>query len=878
MESVTRFFRKLGLLLRRKQFDRDLEDEMRLHREMQEQEMLANGMALENASAAVRRQFGNETRLKEQSHEVVDFRIESVFLDLRFALRQLRRNSGFTTTAIGILTLGMGACVAIFGFVDAALIKPLPYQAPSRLAILYEAIALGPRYHVSYLDYLDWKKLNKTFSSLDVYEPDGFVETTRDGKMPADGASVSAGFFQTLGVRPVLGRDFLPGEDAVSAPRAVLLSYGAWQKRYGGRRDVIGQSVVLDGKPNTIVGVLPPDFHFAPAEPADFWMSLHGDGDCEKHRGCHNLYGIARLRDGVAFQSGLADLTTISRQLEKQYPDSNRDQVANMLPLSEAIVGDIRPILLVMLGGAGLLLMIATVNVASLLLVRSEARRREISVRSALGASSVRLLRQFVVEGLVLVAGGSALGLTAAWIGMQWLTKLIPKDIFAGMPYLRELTLSPHVILFAISIAGATAFIFAATPSLRLSTLDLREGLAEGGRSHASSLWRRVGANLVIVELATAMVLLVGAGLLGKSFYRLLHVDTGMETDHLAVLNIAATGDSYTNSQQTVALAREISSRVSGLPSVESVAFANRLPLGDGDGTITFNIVGRPPDKVHREVALRQVSANYLATLHARLLRGRYFRENEDESNPRVIVINQALAQKYFQGEDPVGKRISFAGQSPDEIVGVIDDIQEAQLDAAPIGAMYVPYNQSPSTYFSVIVRTAKAEQSLLPMLVSTIHQVDAGLSLYGADTMNQRLHDSPSAYLHRTSAYMVGGFAAIALMLGVVGLYGVIAYSVSQRTREIGVRMAMGAQRGSVYSLILKEAARLSITGITVGICVSLLASGLIRNLLFGVKSWDLETLAGVAFLLGISALLASYIPARRAASVNPVDALRSE
>lgn len=882
MGLLDRFLRKLGMFVRREEFNRELEEEMAFHRAEATKEFRVEGMASEDARHRANRQFGNDARLRDESRQTVAFWFESTLQDFRFALRQLRKNPGFALTAILILTFGIGASVAIFGFVDAALIKPLPYKDPTRLVQLFESTPLGPRFHLSYFDYLDWKKTQKSFSSLEVFAPYGFMMKTPDGIQPVDGASVSAGFFKALGVTPVLGRDSYPGEDAQSAARVALLSYGAWQKRYGGRKDVLGQAVILNGNTVSIIGVLPQGFHFVPAEPADFWASEHGGGSgCEGNRGCHNLYGVARLKDGVSFASAFADIKTIAQQLERQYPDTNREQVAFMLPLVDVIVGEIRPILLLLLGGATLLLLIAAVNVASLLLVRSEGRRREIAVRGALGASSGRLLRQFVTEGLLLSTAGGVLGVAAGITMMRLLTLLVPKDILATMPYLQGLGWNTRVAAFAVAICAVTSVLFAFTPMFRLSLTEIRDGLTEGGRSAAGTLWRRFGVNLVVVEIAIAMVLLVGAGLLGQSLFRLLHADAGLEADHMATLQVAAMGDKYKNDPPVVGLEREIRRQVAGLPGVKSVGFTSQLPLGDGDGTRSFHRLDLPFLNVNQEVAVRYVSSDYFPTLEARILRGRNFREDEDASKPPVVIVNQTLAQKYFRDTDPVGKQIAWDGDSkktPVQIVAVVNDLQEGQLDAAPRGAIYVPFDQDSPHYFALVVRTSQTEEALLASLTETIRRIDPQLAVFRPSTMAQRLHDSPSAYLHRTSAWMVGGFAAIALVLSVVGLYGVTAYSVSQRTREIGVRMALGAQRGSVYRLILGEAGWLTVAGIAAGLVTSLAVTTLMRKLLFGVKAWDVPTLIAVAVVLGACALLASYLPAKRAASVNPVEALRSE
>jgi len=808
--------------------------------------------------------------------------------DLRFAVRQLGKNRGFAATAIAMLALGLCANLAIFAFVDAALIKPLPYWDSARLVSLFESNALGSRYHLSYPDYADWKSRNKVFQSMDVYEiDDGLTLTTSTGTQKAQGARVSGGFFHTLGVKPVLGRDFREGEDAASASRTVMLSYAAWQSRYGGRADVLGETVTLDGAPNTIVGVLPADFHFSPAEPAEFWATLHPAAERLNCRKCHSLYGIARLKDGVSVQQALAEMTSISQQLERQYPDSNRSRSATVVPLAEVIVGDVRPILLVLLGGAGLLLLIVCVNVSSLLLVRSESRRRETAIRSALGASRMRLMRQFVTEGMVLVVAGSVVGVACAYEAMRLLTRLIPVEMMDGMPYLRGLGLNPHVLLFAVVISLFVGVLFSLTPVLRLPGAGMREGLAEGGRGSAGTIWRRFGANLVVVELAIAVVLLVSAGLLGKSFYRLLHMDTGLQPDHLAMMRIGvdrnryALGvdrNGYAKDEQLIALERQIVERIGSLPGVRSVGITNGLPVGDGDGIMQFQVEGRPQLREHNEANARRVSPGYFTTLQARLVRGRYFSEGEDASKPPVVIINRTMAAQYFAGEDAIGKRINVGGPPATEVVGIVDDIREGPLDMAMRPAMYSPFSQGPDNDFAVVVRTSQEEGSVLKDISGTIHEIDRGIFTYGEVTMSDRINDSPAAYMHRSSAWLVGGFAGMALLLGVVGLYGVIAYSVSQRTREIGVRMALGAQRRTVYRLILKEAGWLAGVGIGAGLVCSVATGALMRRLLFNVRAWDVPTLAAVAAVLGVAAMVASYLPARRAASVNPVEALRAE
>ncbi|HJP92365.1 MAG TPA: ABC transporter permease [Pyrinomonadaceae bacterium] len=870
-----------GLFLKNAR-ERELADELESHLQMHIDDNVRAGMSPAEARRVATMKLGGVDQTKEayRDRATIPF-IESVVQDLRFTLRQLRKNPAFTVTATAMVALGIGASVAIFAFVDAALIKPLPYQNPSRLLFVTETTPEIPRANFSYPDYLDWKKLNRVFDSLDIYTQRGYVVGTSAGTEIVYGARVSDGFFRTLGVSPFLGRDFYPGEDLPEASRTVILSYAAWQKRFGGKKEIIGQPLILNEIPHTIIGVLPENFHFAPVEDGEFWTTIHAAGDCDLRRSCHYLSGVARLKDGVSVEAALADVTRIAKDLEAQYPDSNRNQGATVAPLSEVIVGDVKPILLLLLGGVALLLLIACINVASLLLVRSETRRRELAVRRALGATRMRMIRQFVIEALVIVMVGSTAGLIGSHWAMQILKGLIPTDMIAGMPYLNELGLNSRILMFAGGLAALATALFSITPAFRLSNLDVREGMAEGSKGSGNKVWTRIGSKLVVLELTTAMVLLVGAGLLGKSFYRLLQVSAGFETKNLITMRVRAPVSAYGEDPQALALQRKVMDEVKSVPGVTSVALASTLPLSFNGNTDWIRFVGRAYNGEHNEVNVRGVSSDYFATLQANLLRGRTFADSEDISKPKVVVINQTLAKKYFPGEDPIGQRfgdLDLNAKSIKEIIGVVDDIREGPLDSEIWPAYYYPINQHPDFVYSVVVRTSQAEQSLIPTVADAIRRIDSRINISSQTTMTKRVNDAPTVYLRRSSTWLVGGFATMALLLGVVGLYGVIAYSVSQRTREIGVRVALGAQRSSVYRLILKEAGMLALAGIMIGTGCAILAASLMRKLLFSTPPWDVTTLICVAAVLGASALLASFLPARRAASVDPISALRAE
>jgi len=876
MSSIRELWCRVRMLFRRGEFHDELAEEMRLHLDLRQQEHVERGLTPEAARRAAYQRFGNQTAIREKSYMTWGWEwLENLHQDLMFAARQLRKNKGFAVTAILILSLGICANVAIFGFVDAALIKPLSYERPAQLMSLFESNGFGKQYHLSYPDYLDWKTMSKSFQSMAAFEPAGFIRKVPEGVELDYGMWVSAGFFRTLGVQPVLGRDFRDGEDDRAAQRTVLLSYKAWQQKFGGREDVLGQTVVLNQFPNVIIGVLPKGFSFPPAGEGDFWAALHlSPGDA---RNDHSLTAIGRLKDGANASSAAMEIAGIAKQLERQYPDANRGRGGVALPLTEVVLGNMREILLVLLGGAGLLLAIVCVNVASLLLVRTENRRREMAIRGALGASRGRLVRQFVTEGLLLTMVGAVLGIAGAWQTMHLLQRLVPKEMVDSMPYLQVAGLNLHVLLFALGIAVVSAMLFVAVPMLRLPLRELQSALMESSRGSAGTLWRRMGANLVVAELAIAVVLLAGAGLLGKSFYRLLHVDTGIVPEHVATIRLGAYGPLYEKDEQRVALVQQLVQRMRALPGVESAGVVNQLPLGTGDGIGVFHVTGMPDDGIRHEANWRVVSPTYFSTMKATLVQGRYFGEVEDASKPRTVIINQTLARQYFAGEDPIGKHVTN-GDGTSEVVGVVGDIREGQLDMSIRPAIYAPYYQNAGQDFALVVRGELEEQTMMKSIKGEIHTIDAGLVPYGEKSLTEMMDQSQTAYLHRSSAWLVGGFAGMALLLGVVGIYGVIAYSVSQRTREIGVRMALGAQRGEVSRMVLREAGWLVFGGVALGVACSLGAGRLMGSLLFGVSAWDVTTLSGVALVLSSAAMLASFLPALRAAKVNPVVALRAE
>jgi predicted permease len=867
-------------MFRRRRSAKDFAEEIKAHLELEGDDLRDEGLNEEEARRRARVNFGSRTTAQEQFHlrnrpEWLD----NLAGDVKFAFRQLFKNPSFAVTAILVLALGLGASTAIFAVVDGALIKPLPYKGPKQLVSIFETVTGCPLCNSSYQNFRDWQRMAHSFRALEVWGYSRYSIQISGGTESVEGARVSDGFFRTLGVAPILGRDFYTGEDRPGASRTVLLSYAAWQKRFEQDRSVVGKVVSLDDVNYAIIGVLPKNFHFAPRGEAEFWTALNEPTGCDKRRACHGLFGIGSLKDGVAPSAASDEMETIAAQLARQYPDSNRGYGAVALPLSESIVGAIRPVLLALMTAVGLLLLIACVNVTGLLLLRSEGRRREIAVREALGATSSRLVKQFVTEGLLLVAAGIIPGLAGAYAAMRLLPKMIPANRIDAMPFLLDLGINQHVIAFAAGISLLSAILFALAPALRVGNRSLRDGLSEGGRGYAGTVWTKLGSKLVIVELATSLVLLLGAGLLAKSLYMLMHVNMGFRADHLSSV-LVEVPKSYKTDAQVMALEKALLNRSENLPGAVSAGFTVSKPIRSWDLGTFIVVPGSADPTLRYDVPERAVSAGYLSMLGAKIVRGRYFTEAEDDpAKPRIVIVNQTLAKQLFADGNAIGKSIAYSGSGDSmQIVGVIEDIKEGQLDTPSRGVIYVPFNQNSSGSFELMVRSSQAAQAMLPMLVNAVHETDAGIATSYGQTMSEVIEDSNAAYLHRSTAWLVGGFALIALILSIVGLYGVVAYSVAQRAREIGVRMALGAQRAAIYRLILGQAAWLTLIGLITGIVCSIGTSMFLRTLLFGVKAWDVSALAGAIVLLALASLVASFLPARRAASVDPADALRAE
>ena len=573
--------RILGLFKQRHR-DNDMAEEFESHLQMQIADNLRSGMIPEQARRAALLEAGGLAAATEAYRDrSTVLSVEHLISEFRFTFRQLVNRPGYSVTAVFVLSLGMAVCAAIFAFVDAALIQPIPYRQPARLVRLAETSDPLAIANLSYEDFQDWKRSQTVLESFDAYTGAGFLMSTRSGTEPVLGGRASGGFFQTLGVTPAVGRTFAKNEDGPGSRRVALLSFSLWQEKFGGRKSILGQPVLLSGSAYTVIGVLPPSFHFAPLDSSDFWTTINPkDSLCEQRRSCHDLFAVGRLKDGVSPERALANLSAIARHLERLFPDSNRGRGVSLIPLSEAIVGKIRPILLVLMSGAALLLLIAYVNVAGLVLVRSEGRRREIAVRGALGASRSRLTMQFATEAFAIVTASSVAALVFTKWGTQALKTLIPADMLPGMPFMLSVCVNGRVVTFVLALAAMAVVVFTATTLFHFSFSDMGNSLAEGSRGSAGKAWRRVGSRLVVVELATAMVLLVGASLFGKSLYQLMHVELGFRPYHLATLQVGAPDTKYGKDEQSIALGRDVLTQVETIPGVQSAALNHAAASG----------------------------------------------------------------------------------------------------------------------------------------------------------------------------------------------------------------------------------------------------------------------------------------------------------
>jgi len=808
--------------------------------------------------------------------------MQTVLQDIRFGIRRFKSDPAFMAVTMITLALGIGATSAIFSIVNGVLLRPLPYPGSDRVVLLMEQTKVIPRFTVSYQNFVDWRDQAKSFESVaavrnTVVTLSGVAEPER---LPAQMAT--ANLFSTLGINVVQGRTFTAEEDHAGGPGVVLISHGLWQRRFGGAQNVIGQSLTLDDKPYTIVGVLPANYQVLltipdvvlPFEP---WARTLPD-DRAWHPG---IVPIARLKPGVSLEQARTEMTLIAQRLEKQYPIYDTGTGAFVNPIQDQIVENVRPALLVLMGAVGFVLLIACTNVANLLLARSTGRQREIAVRSAIGASRPRIIRQLLTESVLLSVLSAALGLLVAWAALPSLVRLAGSSLPLG----NRVSMDWSVLLFTVVVAIVSGILFGLAPIRHILKMDVRESLNEaerGGGARNVSLMRAI---LVVAEVAVAVLLLVGAGLLLRSFDRLASVAPGFSTDHILVADIPLSPNSHRNPAERLDFYEHVLQQTAVLPGVRNATAVSFLPVTGTGMALYFNIQGRPPK--HNDYSLanyRAVSPDYFTALQIPLKQGRLFQASDREDQPTVVIINSTLARTFFPDLSPIGQHLQIGGLPNKvnpwmEIVGVVGDVKQALATEAS-AELYIPYRQSdkirPVLSMSLIVRTGSDPLALADSVRRVVHGIDPNQPVAKIRSMDENIADSLAQPRFRTMLLTV--FAAIALVLAAIGIFSVMAYSVAQRTREIGVRVAIGASRSQIFGLILGYALRLTAVGIVLGMIAALLLTRYVSTFLFHVTSYDPMTLIAMAIVIVLVAITACYIPARRATRVDPVTALRQE
>src|SRR5256885_15201756 len=797
--------------------------------------------------------------------------------DFRYALRQLIKAPSFTIVAILTLALGIGACTAIFSVVNVVLLRPLDYPQPDRIVNIRETnFPQFPEFSVSPPNYLDWEKQTKSYEYLAAY-PGSRVNLTGEGEpQQLLGVKATGHYFEVFGIKPVAGRFLLPEEDAQGKNHGVVLSYGFWQRVFGGGRDIVGRSIQLNGEPYQIVGVAP--FGFGVASKVDVYipMAFRPDETKNDARGAHYINVVGRLKPGVTVTQAKAELDVIAAQLAVQYPDPQKGWGIFMMSLQDYTVRDVKPVLYTLLGAVGCVLLIACANLANLLLARATARHREISIRAALGAGRGRLVRQLLTESVVLAVCGGIAGIILARWGLDALLALAPTNL----PRMSEIHLDSTVLLFSLALSVVTGLVFGIAPAWLAARADVNEALKQGTRGSTEGGARgRLRSALVVIEVTFALVLLGGAGLLTRSFIQLAQVDPGFNPENATLLRLSLPQAKYPKPEQQTAFADALLDRVKNLPGVQAAAITHSMPLVS-DYVLGFNIEGRPaiaPGDLP-STNYYAVTPDYFRAMGIRLVRGRVFTPQDDAKAPRVCVINETMARQFFPNEDPIGKRMNITN-GPDtwrEIVGIAGDIKQYGVDKATSAQSYEPFAQVPFTSLNVVIRTNGSAAALLGALRPAVYAVDKDQPIGTIRPLEEIMAESIAR--QRFAMLLLTVFSGVALVIAAVGIYGVMAYNVVQRTGEFGIRMALGAQQGDVLRLVLTQGGKLIGLGLAVGLIATLAASRVMGSMLFNTSSYDPLTLSTITLLLGAVALIACFFPANRATKVNPIEALRTE
>ena len=800
--------------------------------------------------------------------------------DLRYAVRMLAKSPAFTAVAILTLALAIGANSAIFSVVNAVLLRPLPYPQSEQLVRVFgkqPQLDLAPS---SPANFLDWRAENEVFTHIATWVGQGFNLTGTDKPERVIGARVSFDLFRLLGVQPALGRDFAAEEDGDGGERVVILSYDFWQRRFAGDPSAIGRTITLSDQAYTIVGVMPRGFAF-PSPRAQIWTPVAFNPAERATRDTNFIEVVARLKPGVSLEQARANMSAVAQRQAERYPQTNSGLGVTVVSLQEHMVGNVRPMLVVLLGAVAFVLLIACANVANLLLGRAAARQREMAIRSALGASRSRVVRLLLTESVLLAVLGGAIGLLLAGWSLDLLLSLMPADL----PFVAEIGVNRTVFLFTAAVSVLTGILFGLAPAWQVSKSDLNEGLKESGRGGSGGPRRhRIRALLVISEVALSLVLLIGAGLMIRSFARLLAVDPGFKADHVLTAFVSLPASKYSERQAQVAFFDRLLERLRNVPGVNAAGIVTNIPLYGGSST-GFDVDGRPEALPGQRpmTDYRLTSPDYFTSMGMRLVKGRAFSHHDNESAPGVVIINETLAARYFAGEDPIGKRLNLSGDPEDrrEIVGVIADVRNYGVDAEVKPEVYVPFLQSAPEYLAsqtsamtIVVRSAIDPTGLAAALREQVQALDKDQPVSAIKTMERYLAESMLP--RRFSMLLLGAFAGLALVLAAVGIYGVIAYTVTQRTREIGIRIALGARGGDILRLVFSNAIATTVVGVGIGLGAAFALTRLLQSLLYQVTATDPIVFATIPLLLFAVAAIATYLPARRAMKVDPITALR--
>jgi putative ABC transport system permease protein len=806
-----------------------------------------------------------------------------ILQEVRYSLRKLRKNPGFTLLVILILGLGIGANTSIFSLVNAVLLRPLPYGDPEQLYWLYEQdLSAGKsKEPVSPANYLDWAGQTKAFEQLGASRSSTYTLTGSGEPISVLGYRVSPGFFDLLRARPLLGRTFQTEKEANDNP-SVVLGYGIWQRQFGGQQGILGQTITLDGKPYTVSGVMPKEFQF-PTIDTEIWTPLVMPPQIKGNRNSRLLRVVGRLRPGMTAAQAQDEMNVISSRLAQTYPDADTGWSAQLTPMHDEFVGDVGIYMMLLLGAAAFVLLIACANITSLFLVRAAGRQKEIAIRISLGAKRKRLIGAFLIEGALFTLLGGVVGLLLAWWGREKLISFFPDTISnLSIPRVSSLPIDWRVLTFTFLLCLISTLVFGLLPAWQSSKPDLNSFLKESSRGMSTGFGSRRFRNVLIVaEIALAFVLMIGAGLMIKSFREVKQTGLGFDPNQLLTARVLLPPYKYKEPQQMSAFYDQILQRVRALPGVQSAGLSNYLPLSGWWNSLTFTIEGSPPAPAGQEpeVDHRVISPGYFATLKVPLIKGRDFTDADNAQSTPVVIINESMARRYWPGEDPIGRRIKFDGEDKVDwrvVVGLVGDLRHFGAETEPKPEVYRPYLQESTALMGLAIRTTVEPNSMARAVRNVIHEVDPDQPVTHVMTMGDLVAESAAP--KRVSMTLLTVLGLAALLLASLGIYGVLSYSIVQRRHEIGIRMALGARRGEVIGLILRQSLKLILLGLAVGLALGLILTKIFSAVLFGVRATDPVTFAGVTLILALTAFAASYIPARKATKIDPWIALRNE